>query len=83
MSRTRSIVALGAASLALVGACAAPPGAAGNDPGAAAGAGAFLRPADGDQHGSALIGKSECVDRAVADYLIDLRTPPAGARCAL
>jgi hypothetical protein len=44
--------------------------------------GASLLTVDGDQHRSALIGKSECVDRTVADYLIDLRTPPAGARCA-
>ncbi len=45
--------------------------------------GGSLLTVDGDQHGSALIGKSECVDRAVADYLIDLRTPPADARCIL
>jgi pimeloyl-ACP methyl ester carboxylesterase len=45
--------------------------------------GGSLLTVDGDQHGSALIGKSECVDRTVADYLIDLRTPPADARCTL
>jgi pimeloyl-ACP methyl ester carboxylesterase len=38
---------------------------------------------EGAQHGIALMGQSECVDGIVADYLIELKTPPAGARCAL
>jgi hypothetical protein len=37
---------------------------------------------DAAQHGIALLGASECVDRVVSDYLIDLETPPADAHCA-
>lgn len=44
--------------------------------------GASLLTVDGAQHGVALIGQSECVDRTVADYLIDLQTPPDDARCS-
>ncbi|GAS93805.1 alpha/beta hydrolase family protein [Mycolicibacterium canariasense] len=36
---------------------------------------------DGAQHGIALLGQNQCVDDIVAGYLIDLRTPPAGAHC--
>jgi hypothetical protein len=36
---------------------------------------------DAAQHGIALLGQSECVDGVVADYLVDLTTPPDGARC--
>ena len=43
--------------------------------------GASLLTVGGAQHGIALIGQSECVDRTVADYLIDLQTPPDDARC--
>ncbi len=45
--------------------------------------GASLLTVDGAQHGVALFGQNECVDRTVADYLIDLETPPADARCTL
>jgi hypothetical protein len=36
---------------------------------------------DAAQHGIALLGQSECVDGVVADYLVNLTTPPHGARC--
>ena len=36
---------------------------------------------DGERHTIAMSGQSECVNRVVADYLVDLVTPPAGARC--
>jgi len=45
--------------------------------------GGSLLTVEGAQHGVALFGQSTCVDRAVTEYLIDLRTPPAGTRCAL
>jgi hypothetical protein len=35
---------------------------------------------EGAQQGIALFGQSECIDGIVADYLIDLQTPPDGAR---
>ncbi|NNH69936.1 hypothetical protein HLB23_08675 [Nocardia uniformis] len=38
---------------------------------------------DGEQHTIALSGTSDCVNGIVADYLIELRTPPADARCTL
>jgi hypothetical protein len=38
---------------------------------------------DGTQHVVALFGASPCVDEIVDDYLIELETPAAGARCAL
>lgn len=37
---------------------------------------------DGAQHGISLLGQNQCVDGTVADYLIDLKTPPAGAHCS-
>ncbi|MFI0466284.1 alpha/beta hydrolase [Saccharopolyspora sp. 5N102] len=43
--------------------------------------GGSLLTVEGAQHGIALLGQSECVDGLVADYLIDLQTPPDGARC--
>jgi hypothetical protein len=36
---------------------------------------------DGERHTIAMSGQSECVNRVVADYLVDLVTPPADARC--
>lgn len=45
--------------------------------------GGSLLTVEGAQHGVALFGQSECVDGIVADYLIDLQTPPDGARCTL
>ncbi|MER7079503.1 alpha/beta hydrolase fold [Saccharopolyspora kobensis] len=44
--------------------------------------GGSLLSVNGSQHGIALLGQSECVDDIVADYLINLRTPPEGARCS-
>jgi pimeloyl-ACP methyl ester carboxylesterase len=38
---------------------------------------------DAAQHGVALNGISECVDVIVSDYLINLKTPPADARCTV
>jgi pimeloyl-ACP methyl ester carboxylesterase len=38
---------------------------------------------DAARHGISLLGVSECVDRVVSDYLIDLKTPPADARCTV
>ncbi|MCR2819499.1 alpha/beta hydrolase [Microbacterium sp. zg.Y1090] len=45
--------------------------------------GSALLTVEGERHTIALQGISPCVDRAVADYLIDLRVPPADARCTL
>jgi pimeloyl-ACP methyl ester carboxylesterase len=45
--------------------------------------GASLLTVEGKQHGVALINQSTCVDDIVGDYLINLRTPPADARCIL
>ncbi|WP_030575961.1 alpha/beta hydrolase [Streptomyces globisporus] len=38
---------------------------------------------EGEQHGAALIAGNACVDDAVADYLVNLTSPPADARCTL
>ncbi|MDG4788969.1 alpha/beta hydrolase [Micromonospora sp. WMMD1102] len=38
---------------------------------------------DGKQHGAYLLGGSECVDDVVDAYLLDLESPPTGARCSL
>ncbi|MEU6559659.1 alpha/beta hydrolase [Nocardia nova] len=38
---------------------------------------------DGEQHTIALAGTSPCVNTVVADYLVDLKIPPADARCAV
>ncbi len=45
--------------------------------------GGSLLTVEGAQHGVAMFGQSECVDQAVADYLVDLQTPPVDARCTL
>ncbi|GAA1627639.1 alpha/beta hydrolase [Nocardia ninae] len=45
--------------------------------------GASLLTVDGKQHGAYLLGGSECVDRVIDAYLLDLRAPPSGARCSL
>ena len=45
--------------------------------------GGSLLTVEGEQHGAALIGGNACVDEMVADYLIDLASPPADARCAV
>ncbi|GAA1195587.1 alpha/beta hydrolase [Pseudonocardia alaniniphila] len=42
---------------------------------------ASLLTVEGDQHGISLFGQNDCVDRIAIDYLVDLRTPPADARC--
>jgi pimeloyl-ACP methyl ester carboxylesterase len=44
--------------------------------------GARLLTVDGNQHGT-VISRNDCVDEAVADYLINLALPDEGARCAL
>lgn len=36
---------------------------------------------DGAQHGIALLGQNQCVDDIVANYLVNLQTPPADAHC--
>ncbi|BBG03756.1 MULTISPECIES: alpha/beta fold hydrolase [Pseudonocardia] len=45
--------------------------------------GGSLLTVEGVQHGISLLGQSECVDEIVGGHLIDLRTPPADARCSL
>jgi pimeloyl-ACP methyl ester carboxylesterase len=45
--------------------------------------GASLLTVEGDQHGIAMLGQSECVDNIVTDYLTELQTPPDDARCTL
>jgi pimeloyl-ACP methyl ester carboxylesterase len=45
--------------------------------------GGSLLTVDGKQHGAYLLGGSECVDDAVNEYLLDLESPPADARCSL
>ncbi|SHI67209.1 alpha/beta hydrolase fold [Nocardiopsis flavescens] len=45
--------------------------------------GAGLLTVEGKQHGAYLLGGSACVDDVVEAYLLDLRSPPAGARCSL
>ncbi|MDT0444231.1 alpha/beta hydrolase [Streptomyces johnsoniae] len=38
---------------------------------------------EGEQHGAALVAGNACVDDIVADYLVNLDSPPADARCTL
>ncbi|MGW0250508.1 alpha/beta hydrolase [Nocardia goodfellowii] len=45
--------------------------------------GASLLSVEGKQHGAYLLGGSECVDRVVDAYLLDLQAPPIDARCSL
>jgi pimeloyl-ACP methyl ester carboxylesterase len=45
--------------------------------------GGSLLTVDGDQHTIAFDGTSDCVDAIVADYLIDLTSPPEHSRCSL
>ncbi|MGH3912703.1 MAG: alpha/beta hydrolase, partial [Pseudonocardiaceae bacterium] len=45
--------------------------------------GGSLLTVEGTQHGIAMLGQSECVDGLLADYLIDLQTPPDNARCTV
>ncbi|WP_280384481.1 alpha/beta fold hydrolase [Nocardia wallacei] len=45
--------------------------------------GGTLLTVEGEQHTVAFSGTSDCVNRAVAGYLIDLITPPADTRCTL
>ncbi|NJP66917.1 alpha/beta hydrolase [Streptomyces spiramenti] len=45
--------------------------------------GSSLLTVEGKQHGTYLIAGSECVNDIVEAYLLDLETPPEGARCAL
>ncbi|MDV8071427.1 alpha/beta fold hydrolase [Rhodococcus sp. IEGM 1366] len=45
--------------------------------------GGTLLPVDGEQHTIAFLGADPCVNDIVADYLVDLVIPPAGARCII
>lgn len=45
--------------------------------------GGSLLSVDGEQHTVAFGGTSECVNGVVADYLVDLKSPPTDARCGL
>ncbi|MGH3942975.1 MAG: alpha/beta hydrolase [Pseudonocardiaceae bacterium] len=45
--------------------------------------GGSLLTVEGEQHTVVAAGKNACVADFTADYLIDLRTPPTDARCAL
>jgi len=45
--------------------------------------GGSLLTVEGEQHTVVAAGTNACVADLVADYLINLRTPPPGARCAL
>jgi pimeloyl-ACP methyl ester carboxylesterase len=45
--------------------------------------GGSLLTVDGEQHTIAVDGTNECVDGFVADYLVDLKSPPEQARCSL
>jgi pimeloyl-ACP methyl ester carboxylesterase len=45
--------------------------------------GGSLLSVDGDQHTVAFSGANDCVDTVVAEYLVDLKSPPEGTRCAL
>ncbi|MBB5960640.1 pimeloyl-ACP methyl ester carboxylesterase [Saccharothrix tamanrassetensis] len=45
--------------------------------------GGSLLTVDGAQHGVSLIGENACTNDLVLGYLVDLKTPPEGARCAL
>jgi hypothetical protein len=38
---------------------------------------------DGNSHGAFLVGGSRCVNDLGIDYLVNLKTPPADARCTL
>lgn len=38
---------------------------------------------DGAQHGVSLVGKNACINDIVLGYLVELKTPPEGARCTL
>ncbi|MGC4937420.1 alpha/beta hydrolase [Kribbella sp. DT2] len=45
--------------------------------------GGSLLTVDGEQHGVALLSQNACIDDVVLKYLVDLKTPPKGARCEL
>lgn len=45
--------------------------------------GGSLLTVDGEQHTIAVDGTNECVDDIVADYLVDLKSPPEQAKCSL
>nr|WP_296769097.1 alpha/beta hydrolase [Rhodococcus sp. (in: high G+C Gram-positive bacteria)] len=45
--------------------------------------GGSLLTVDGEQHTVAFSGASDCVDDVVADYLVDLQSPPEGTRCSV
>jgi pimeloyl-ACP methyl ester carboxylesterase len=45
--------------------------------------GGSLLTVDGEQHGASLVAENTCIDDIVLSYLVDLKTPPEGARCAL
>ncbi|MFF0739027.1 alpha/beta hydrolase [Streptomyces sp. NPDC004111] len=45
--------------------------------------GGSLLTVDGKQHGAYLLGGSKCVDDVVSEYLLELKSPPTGARCSL
>lgn len=45
--------------------------------------GGSLLTVEGEQHGVSLVGSNACIDDTVLAYLVDLKTPPEGARCAL
>jgi hypothetical protein len=45
--------------------------------------GGTLLTVEGEQHTIAYSGAGDCVNVIVADYLIDLKTPPDDARCTL
>lgn len=45
--------------------------------------GGSLLSVDGEQHTVAFAGADACVDDIVANYLVDLESPPAEARCTL
>ncbi|MEV0614762.1 alpha/beta hydrolase [Nonomuraea sp. NPDC050404] len=45
--------------------------------------GGSLLTVEGEQHGVSLVGRNACINDILLDYLIDLKTPPEGARCVL
>jgi hypothetical protein len=45
--------------------------------------GGRLLTVEGEQHTVVAAGTNTCVADITADYLVDLQTPPTGARCAL
>ncbi|WP_037180476.1 alpha/beta hydrolase [Rhodococcoides fascians] len=45
--------------------------------------GGSLLSVDGDQHTVAFSGANDCVDTVVAEYLVDLKSPPEGTLCTL